>query len=255
MKGVSYVYRNSVEPAIKDVNLVLEKPGLYCVVGPNGVGKSTMVKCINKLLKPTTGQVLIDGRDIKEMKFNEIAEHIGYVPVASADVFSMPAMDAILLGRKTGNKWRITSDDIEMAYRVMRIMGIQDLAMRGFKELSAGQHQKVSIARGLVQEPKMLILDEPTANLDVKHQVYVAELLRGMAVELNMIVLIISHDLNIAAKYAHQIIIMENGTVTEVGTPEETVIKSTVTRIYGVDCRIENDEGRPHVVLGSVIDM
>lgn len=255
LKNVSFAYKSSQTPVLHDINLVLEEPGLYCIVGPNGVGKSTMVKCMNKILKPTSGQVLLNDVDIQDMKLKEIAEHIGYVPVQTQDVFSMPVIDAILLGRQKANKWKTTDEDLEIAARVMKMMGIQDLAMRGFNHLSAGQHQKVAIARGLVQEPEMLILDEPTANLDVKHQVYVSELLRAMAIEENMIVLMISHDLNIAAKYAHKIIVMEHGTVVDVGTSNDIITEDLVARVYEVDCKIENDEGRPHVVLGSVLSI
>lgn len=255
LKNVSFAYKSSQTPVLHDINLVLEEPGLYCIVGPNGVGKSTMVKCMNRILKPTSGQVLLNDVDIQDMKLKEIAEHIGYVPVQTQDVFSMPVIDAILLGRQKANKWKITDEDLEIAARVMKMMGIQDLAMRGFNHLSAGQHQKVAIARGLVQQPEMLILDEPTANLDVKHQVYVSELLRAMAIEENMIVLMISHDLNIAAKYAHKIIVMEHGTVVDVGTSKDIITEDLVARVYEVECKIEDDEGRPHVVLGSVLSV
>ncbi len=255
LKNVSFAYKSSQTPVLHDINLVLEEPGLYCIVGPNGVGKSTMVKCMNRILKPTSGQVLLNDVDIQDMKLKEIAEHIGYVPVQTQDVFSMPVIDAILLGRQKANKWKTTDEDLEIAARVMKMMGIQDLAMRGFNHLSAGQHQKVAIARGLVQQPEMLILDEPTANLDVKHQVYVSELLRAMAIEENMIVLMISHDLNIAAKYAHEIIVMEHGTVVDVGTSKDIITEDLVARVYEVECKIEDDEGRPHVVLGSVLSI
>lgn len=255
LKNVSFAYKSSQTPVLHDINLVLEEPGLYCIVGPNGVGKSTMVKCMNRILKPTSGQVLLNDVDIQDMKLKEIAEHIGYVPVQTQDVFSMPVIDAILLGRQKANKWKTTDEDLEIAARVMKMMGIQDLAMRGFNHLSAGQHQKVAIARGLVQEPEMLILDEPTANLDVKHQVYVSELLRAMAIEENMIVLMISHDLNIAAKYAHKIIVMEHGTVVDVGTSKDIITEDLVARVYEVECKIEDDEGRPHVILGSVLSI
>lgn len=253
VENLSYSYSKLGTNIIHDINLEIEEPGLYCVIGPNGVGKSTMIKCINKIYRPKTGNVYINGKNIKDMKLKEIASHIGYVPVSTQDVFSMPVIDAILLGRQTKGKWKTTEEDLDIANRVMKMFGIQDLAMSNFNQLSAGQHQKVSICRGLVQEPEMLILDEPTANLDVQHQVYVAELLRAMAIQENMIVLMISHDLNITAKYAHKVIVMESGTITGFGTPEDTITEELVKRIYNVDCEIEYHEGKPHVVLGSVL--
>lgn len=252
MKDVSFKYRGMDEPAIRDINLRLDKPGLYCIVGPNGVGKSTLVKCINKLIVPTEGQVLINGQDTKDLKLKDISRFIGYVPVTSFDVFSMPVIDAILMGIKTGSRWKVSDIDLVKVTRVMRMLGIENLAMRGFNQLSAGQHQKVAICRGLIQDPKMLILDEPTANLDVKHQVYVAELLRGLAERSGMIVLMISHDLNVAAKYAHQIIVMSPpGIITKMGDPQEVITEELVSNLYDIECTVISDEGRPHVILGS----
>lgn len=255
LKDVSYAYRNSDVPVIHDVNLTLEKPGLYCIVGPNGVRKSTMIKCINRILKPTTGSVLLDGTDVQYMKLRDLADCIGYVPVKAVDVFSMPVLDSVLLGRQKENKWKTTDRDVEIATRVLGMMGISDLAMRSSNQLSAGQNQKVAICRGIVQEPEVLILDEPTANLDVKHQVYVTELLRALAIEEGMIVLMISHDLNIAARYAHCIILMKDGTIEKVGTPLEVITKENVRDVYEVDCDIEYKDGRPHVVLDSVLSI
>lgn len=255
IEDLSYAYKLTSNPVIHDINLTLEKPGLYCIVGPNGVGKSTMIKCINKIFKPTTGKVYINDTDVATMKLKEVAKLVGYVPVQTQDVFSMPVVDAILLGRQNRARWRTTSDDLEIASRVMSMMGIEDLAMRSFNQLSAGQHQKVAIARGLVQQTDVLLLDEPTANLDVKHQVYVSELLRGLAIQDKKIVLMISHDLNISAKYAHEVIVMGNGTIIETGDPQDVITEDLVSKLYNVDCKIVEDEGRPHVILGSVLSL
>ncbi len=255
MKDVSYSYKPYLPPVIHDVNLVIDKPGLYCIVGPNGVGKSTLIKCMNKIFKPSSGEVLLDGVNISTLKLKEVSKHIGYVPVQTQDVFSMPVVDAILMGRQNKARWKVTNEDLSIVTRVMKMMGIEDLAMRGFNELSAGQHQKVALARGLVQQTDILLLDEPTANLDVKHQVYVSELLRGLAVQEGMTVLMISHDLNVAAKYAHQVIVMEGGTVVDVGDPVEIIREDLISRIYNVECHIVEDQGRPHVILGSALSL
>ncbi len=252
LQGVAFKYRGMDQPVISDINLRLDKPGLYCIVGPNGVGKSTLIKCINKLNMPSEGRVLINGWDTRELKLKDIARFIGYVPVTTMDVFSMPVIDAILLGAKSESKWKTTDSDLEMATRVMKMLGIEDLSMRGFNQLSAGQHQKVAICRGLIQNPKMLILDEPTANLDVKHQVYVTELLRGLAEDSGMIVLMISHDLNVASKYAHEIIVMSPpGIISKTGPPEEVITEDLISDLYDIECKVTSDEGRPHVLLGS----
>lgn len=250
--NVSFGYRNG-QTVLHDINLTIDKPGLYCIVGPNGVGKSTLIKLINKIIKPTQGTVTIDGRDVSTMRYKDLAKQIGYVPVRSYDAFSLPVTEAVLMGRSNKGGWRTTSDDLIMVTRALRMMGIEDLAMRGVNELSAGQYQKVSIAKGLVQEPELLILDEPTANLDIKLQVYVSELLRALAIEENMIVLMISHDLNIAAKYAHQIIVMSPpGIIKDIGAPKDVITEEMISSVYDIECKIIYEDDVPTVLLGSV---
>ncbi len=253
MKDVCFGYDENCQ-VITNINLTLNEPGLYCIIGPNGVGKSTLIKCMCKIQDITSGEVTINGRSIKEMRHKDIADYIGYVPVSTGDVFSMSVLETILVGCQNRNN----SDEsrLRSVYKSMSLLNISDLASKNFGELSAGQHQKVAIARGIVQKPKILILDEPTANLDVKYQVYVTELLRALAEHEKMIVLMISHDLNMSAKYAHKVVMMAPpGIIYKIGDPEEVITKENVEAVYGVHCRIIQDEdyGVPIVVLGQSI--
>lgn len=250
VSNLGYSY-DGVHTIIEDINLKFDHPGLYCIVGPNGVGKSTLIKCINRIQHPTEGAVFIDGINVGEMKQKEVAQKIGYVPTTSEDVFSMPVVDAIKIGRFNFSK-NETKNDLEITYRVMKLLHIRNLANHGFKELSAGQHQKVSLARGLVQETPILMLDEPTSNLDIKFQIYVTELLRGLAISDDMIVIMISHDLNIAAKYAHEVIMMSRpGKVFCRGMPKDVITKENLKSVYDIDCEIVEIQGCPHVIPGS----
>lgn len=136
----------------------------------------------------------------------------------------------------------------------MELLGIDNLAERQFDELSAGQHQKVAIARRLVQETEILILDEPTSNLDVRHQLYVTELLRDIARKKSMIIIMICHDLNVAAKYANQVIVMERpGKIRCVGEPHEVFTEELMKEVYGIECRVIEDMGHPHIILRSAL--
>lgn len=127
--------------------------------------------------------------------------------------------------------------------------------MRNFNELSAGQHQRVALARGLVQETPCIILDEPTLNLDVKHQVFVAELLRCLAVVENKLVIMICHDLNIAARYSHEIVVMkEPGVIYKVGKPLDVITEDLVRDVYGINCEVMVVDGSPHVILKETVD-
>ncbi len=237
------------------IDLCLDGPGLVCIIGPNGVGKSTLVKCINKLLKPTSGKVMINGEDTSKMSLKDVSELVGYVPVSSEDCFSMPVVDAILVGRSNRKKWRTNDEDLKSVHQVMKLLKISDLAMRSFSELSAGQHQKVALARGLIQETEILILDEPTSNLDIKHQVYVTELLRTIAIKRNMLIIMISHDINISSKNAHKMIVMsEPGIISYIGDPNDVITENMIRNVYGVDCKLVDNESRPHIMLGSTLD-
>ena len=255
IKGVDFGYDPS-HIVLHDINLDIREPGLYCIIGPNGVGKSTMAKCVSKIVNPLRGEVLINGRNITEMTHREVAEVVGYVPAFSQDVFSLSVVDTIMIGRHNHRRWGSRKKDLEMVYKAMKIMRIRDLADRKFNELSAGQHQKVSIARGLVQETQVLILDEPTANLDVKFQVYVMELLRGIAEKLGIIIITICHDLNVTAKYSHRVIMLERpGKIYAFGSPEEVITAENIEKVYGIKCRVVNEGefGVPLVILGSPI--
>ena len=234
------------------INLKLNRPGLVCIIGPNGVGKSTLVKCMNRLLRPSSGRILLDGKDLGEYTSVEIAKAIGYVPPSTNDVFSMPVIDAILIGRHNHSKWRTSKKDLELVQKAMRILDIEDLAMQGYNELSAGQHQRVTLARGLVQETDIMILDEPTANLDVKHQIYVAQFLRELADQGQKLIIMICHDLTIAARYSTEVIAMAPpGVIYRKGTPEEVFSEDLVRDIYGIECSIVEFEGKPNILLKS----
>ena len=253
LDNVTFGYTEG-HPIIQDISLKIDEPGLYCILGPNGVGKSTLIKCVNKILVPTKGTVTIDGKDVMEMSHADISKYIGYVPVSSNEAFAMSVLDTIMVGRYNHRRWGSEKVDLEMVYRAMKLLRIRNLANRNYNALSAGQHQKVSIARGLVQETPVLILDEPTANLDVKYQVYVTELLRAFAEKKGIAVLTISHDLNITAKYAHKIIMLARpGVVYKVGTPNEVMTKENIETVYGIACEVHDHDGYPMIVFGGAL--
>ncbi len=252
-ENMSYGYKSG-STVLHHLDYNLEGSGLVCIIGPNGVGKSTMIRCINKLLKPTDGVVYVNGRNVQDYKLKEMAQFMGYVPASNTDTFSMTVLDTILMGRHPHQKVHASREDLHVAYEVMKRLNILHLAMRNFDELSAGQHQKVAIARGLAQEPKVLILDEPTSNLDIRHQMQTIDILRKLAVEDDVLVLMISHDLNLASMYADKVIVMSTpGVIYRIGTPEEVITKDVIRYVYGVDSEIVMHNGRPHVILDSYL--
>lgn len=231
------------------LNLELNEPGLVSILGPNGVGKSTFMYTINKILEPTSGRVTIDGVDVLELTYKDIAKRIAYVPQASGETFAMTVMDTVLMGRYPHSGYAVTKEDLNIAADCLRKMHMGEYALRMFNELSAGQHQRVMIARGLAQMPELLMLDEPTSNLDIYHQIYTMKLLRDIAHERGIMVLVICHDLNIASRFSDRVIMFCKGRVHSDGTSEEVLTAKTIQDVYDVRADIVPVDGRPYVIF------
>ncbi len=251
VRNLDFGYRT--HHVLTDINLKFDKPGLVCIIGPNGVGKSTLVKCMNRINKGYTGDILIDDVNIREMSKKEISMKVGFVPAGTQDIFTMTVIDTVLIGRHNIQGWRTTHKDLDVVRRALEMLSLEDLAMRNFNELSAGQHQKVSLARGLVQEPRIMLLDEPTSNLDVRHQLFVSDFLKRLCDKTGINVLMISHDLNLAAKFSDNLLVLEKpGRLYGIGPPSEIISSEMLKRVYNVESEVVDDHGSPHVVLQSV---
>ena len=247
IKGVEFGYSSS--PVLKNIDLKINGPQLVSIIGPNGVGKSTLIHCINKILSPTKGTVLVDDKDVSGTSLKELALKVGYVPYSANDAFPLSVVDTVLMGRHPHSNWKSLDSDLDVVYETLRLINIEHLSMRSFDELSAGQHQKVMIARGLVQEPEILLLDEPTSNLDIKHQMEVTRILRNLSQEKDILVIMISHDLNIAAKYSDNMIMLSEGSIYSVGKPSEVLTKENIKAVYGVDSDVVMSHRRPHIIM------
>jgi len=250
MEDIGFAYGKNSKLTIKNVTIDIQNPQLISIIGPNGVGKSTLIHCMNKILEPTCGTVMVDDVDVKTIKVKELAKKMGYVPYSSSDAFPLTVIDTILMGRNPHNKMRSnTKEDMAIIKEVLELMDIVPLAMRPFNELSAGQHQRVMLARGLAQEPEILLLDEPTANLDIRHQMDVIRILKKLSVQKKIVVIMISHDLNLAAKYSDNIIMMAHGTIYDVGRPADVITRESIKEVYDVDAEVIMHDGRPLTIL------
>lgn len=240
---------------LHDIDLHLKGEGLICIIGPNGVGKSTLVRCVNGLLKPDSGNVMIDGRDLSDMTAAEIAEIISFVPATTSIAFPMSVVDSILIALNRKDRWHTSSEDLAKAYLALDVMRMRDLALRNCNELSAGQIQKVALCRGLVRDSELLVLDEPTANLDIKHQIFVSDFMHELSKANGSMILMISHDLNLAARYANTVIVMSKpGVIYDVGSPQDVITEKMIRDVYDVDAEVVTKEGIPYVFLRNALN-
>lgn len=235
---------------LNGISLELRPKEMLGVIGPNGSGKSTLIQCIDGLLRPETGSILLDGKELKDISRKELARKVGYVPqTTSRSFFPSTVIDTVLMGKRPHLGWRSSNQDVKNVIQVLRLIGIEDLAMRDINELSGGQQQKVLIARALAQEPAMLLLDEPTSNLDIKHQLEVVEIIREKVMEKSISAIMAVHDLNLAAKYTDRIVMMKDGKVFATGTPESVLTTENIRAVYGVVAEvIRNNGNSPHIV-------
>ncbi len=245
-KGIVFGYNSS--PILKDVSFEIGPSRLVTIVGPNGSGKSTLIKCIDRILSPKSGSILIDRKDVTKMDRMEIARNLSYVPQNSARTFSSNVFDTVLMGRRPHIGWLSSDDDEDKVWGVLRLLGIEDLAMSGFGELSGGQQQKVLIARALVQETKVMLLDEPTSNLDIWHQLDVMNIVSDLVRKRRMTALIALHDLNLASKYSHGIIMMKKGKIMAVGDPGSVLTPENIEAIYNVEVAVRSQSEAPFIV-------
>lgn len=245
IKDLSFSYHST--EILQDINLVVDKAEVLGLVGPNGSGKTTLIKCIDRILKPK-GVILLDGNDIERMSRVEVARLVGYVPQTSSSPLSTTVFDTVLMGRRPHIGWRISDKDLEKVAEILGLLKIDDLAMRDFSEISGGQKQKVLIARALCQEADVLLLDEPTSNLDMRHQLEVMEILRDLVAERKISAVVAIHDLNLASRFADKLAILKGGRIYATGTPSELLSPEIIRDVYGVEALVMDGLNRPYII-------
>ena len=229
------------KPVLKDISLRFEKSELVAIIGPSGTGKSTLIRCVNRLVEPTSGAILLDGKNLVTLKgraLREARRQIGMVFQEYNLVERLTVMENLLTGRlgytSALNGWlrRFSQDDIRRAYEMLQVVGLQDFANQRADSLSGGQRQRVGISRAVMQHPSLILADEPTSSLDPKTSVEIMELLQRVAQSKNIPVIVNMHDVELARRFAVRIIGMAGGQVVYDGAPDgldDTMLKT----IYG----------------------
>ncbi len=224
-------------------------PGeVISVIGPNGSGKSTLIKCIAQVHKPTNGKIFLNDADAARMDPGEIARLIGYVPQNFHYLFFSTVMETVLLGRKPHIKWKVSQHDLDVVQQALDSMNIISFAGKFMDQLSGGEKQKVYIARALAQEPELFLFDEPTSNLDLKHQIEVLEITRRLTKSRGASMIVALHDLNLAYTYSDTVLVLNHGKVHAFGKPEDVLTRETIRDVYDVDAMIVESEYGRHIV-------
>ncbi|MCK9239445.1 ABC transporter ATP-binding protein [Desulfocurvus sp.] len=219
---------------------------VLAVLGPNGVGKTTLLRCLNAVHRPARGVVRVDHAEVLRMSPPEIARNMGYVP-QRGEVCRMTAFDAVLLGRLPHISWRAGQDDLRLVSAALERVGVGHLAMRAIDSMSGGELQRVCIARALVQEPAVMLLDEPTSALDLKNQMDVLHTVRDVARGHGVAVVMTMHDLNTALRFGDRFLFLKNGAVFAHCAREE-ITPTMVEEVYGVAVDLLHHQGRPVIV-------
>ncbi|HID16843.1 TPA: ABC transporter ATP-binding protein, partial [Candidatus Bathyarchaeota archaeon] len=235
--------------ALRDVTLAVGRGEVLGVLGPNGSGKTTLLRVISRALKPWVGAILLDGREVYSMGEEELAREMACIPQESTLPFGFKALEVVLMGRNPhlGRfRWE-SKKDFEVAKKAMEEVGAWHLADRRFNELSGGEKQKVIIARALCQQPRVLLMDEPTKHLDVSSQIEVMELVRKLCKREGLTAVMVLHDFNMASRYCDRLLLLDRGRIAAAGTPEEVLTEENLRKVFKVRFLVEK-----HPVANSI---
>jgi iron complex transport system ATP-binding protein len=222
---------------------------MVSLVGPNGSGKTTLLRCLVGSLSFQKGAVLVDDKKIRPADRRNLARRIGYVPQMEGNGFPSTVFDMVLLGRRPHINWRPGERDLDATAETLVLLGLKDLALRDMSELSGGEKQKVLMARALAQEPELLVLDEPTSSLDLKHQLETLDTVARLAGEKGITVIMAMHDLNLAALYSDRLIMLKKGRIQDDAPPQEIMTARNIKSLYGIEVTVSREFGPPHIVL------
>ncbi len=246
-------FRYGARPVIGDVSFTAEKGELLAVLGPNGVGKSTLFRCLLGFLKPVGGEILVDGKELGAYSRRELAKKIAYIPQSHSPAFDHTVLDSVLMGMtaQLGVFEQPGGLQREKAMQMLRALGLEKLADRGCMKISGGERQLMLLARALVQDASMLIMDEPTANLDYGNSCRVMERVKRLG-QNGYTIIFSTHDPNQAFSYATKVLALKDGGVMAVGAPEAVLTEDVLSRLYGIPvarCEIETVFGRKTICM------
>jgi iron complex transport system ATP-binding protein len=256
VENVEFAYRGSPRLVVHDATFTIRPGTIQAVIGPNGSGKSTLLKLLLGVLRPASGSVRYEGREVVEWNRREIAKRIGVVSQSEEHTFPISVRELVAMGRYPHlGPWRRSSQADEMAIETaMERCAVSELSARPVDQLSGGERQRARIARALAQEPVTLVLDEPTVQLDIAHEMAIFDLLADLCRKDGTTVVIVTHNLNLAARYASALLLLSRGGIVADGAPADVLTRDVIEQVYGWPVRVVPhpgpgpDEGAPQIV-------
>lgn len=248
VEHVSFSY-DKRKAILDEVSFSIGRGEVFGVLGPNGTGKTTIIKCINRILRPDAGEIRFDGRSIRTMKQRDIAKIMAYVPQYMSSFFNLTVVEAVMMGRLPYAGRRYSAEDERIAFEVIEKMNLEPFAFRSIREMSGGERQRVFIARAMAQQPQVIILDEPTSSLDVHNQLFILNTIAQLSRREGITIIMTIHDLNLASLFCDTVLMLRDGHVFAMGPTQEVLTEENIHVMYRVRTRITVEDGFKHVRL------
>ena len=257
VKAESIRFKYDGDWVLKNLSFETREGEFLGIIGPNGSGKTTLLKIIDGIFIPQQGSTSINGTNIGKIKRYDIAKIIAVVPQDSPMIFSFTVQEVVLMGRAPhlGRLRFEGKTDFEIVHKAMEMTDILPFAARSINELSGGERQRVLIARALAQQPQIILLDESTAFLDIKHQIAFFDLIKNLNKEEGLTVITVTHDINLASLFCDRVMLLNEGFIHRIGTPGEVITESNIKEVYETDVLVDKIPltGQPRVTLLSSI--
>lgn len=244
VKNISFSYGEDL--IFSDISFSIDKGDVLCILGPNGTGKTTLIKCLNGLNEADSGEILINGKNIQNLSFREISKSIGYIPQSHIPSFPFKVLDVVMMGRAPYLNLSSTpkEEDEEIALNALKLLSIDYLKDKDYTNLSGGERQLVFLARVIAQQPDILILDEPTSHLDFGNQIKLLEIIQNLS-EAGLSIIMSSHFPDHGFLASTKVAIMKNQKFIDIGKPDEVITETNLSKAYDIDVNlIEHDKGR-----------
>lgn len=247
VEDISYSYdQNTV---LDHVSFQAESGEVLALLGPNGIGKTTLLKAFSGIMMPQSGHTYVDGQDILSMSAAERARMIAYVPQYTANLFPMSVADTVLMGRQPFVRFHPREEDKRIAFEILEQLELTAFAFRNLDALSGGERQRVLIARALAQQPKILLLDEPTSSMDIKNMIHTMELIVELVRKNGITAVVSIHDLNLASMFCDRFLFLKDHKVFAHGTGAEVLTPEKLLQVYQVNTEITQVDGYSHIRL------